>query len=78
MKWESQPSGMMNGLRGVWGSDKDNMWAVSDNGTILKGNGTTWTLQSSGTKEPLNGVWGSDKGNVWAVGYNGTLLRYMP
>ena len=37
------------GLRGVWGSDANNVWAVGEAGTILKYDGSSWSAQSSGT-----------------------------
>ena len=64
-----------NALRRIWGKDANNTWAVGDNGTILKWNGSSWSSQSSGTTQDLYGVWGSDANNVWAVGYNGTIIK---
>jgi hypothetical protein len=51
-----------------------NVWAVGDNGTVLKWNGTAWVAQSVGvTNSSLYSVWGADANNVWAVGSGGTI-----
>ena len=36
--WAAQVSGSIQYLRGVWGTDASNVWAVGDFGTILKWN----------------------------------------
>jgi hypothetical protein len=62
-------------LPSVWGSDANNVWAVSDYGVILKWSGSSWDPQVSGTTKNLLAVWGSDANNVWAVGLGGTILK---
>lgn len=63
-------------LRGVWGAGRNDVWAVGDNGIILKYNGTTWNPVDSTTKFGLRGVWGSAANDVYAVGLGGTVLHY--
>jgi len=63
-------------LRGVWGSDASDVFAVGHGGTILHYNGTSWSSQTSGTVNTLYGVWGTASNNVFAVGASGTILKY--
>ena len=73
--WVPQTSGSTENLRAIWAADATNLWAVGDNGTILKGDGTNWTAQTSGTSQHLRAVWGSSATNLWAVGDGGTILK---
>ncbi len=73
--WLPQTSGTAVNLNGVFVFNATNQWAVGDNGTILKGDGTNWTAQTSGTTQHLRGVWGSSATSLWAVGDNGTILK---
>ena len=73
--WQN-PLPQGNALRGVWGSDANNVWAVGDAGTILRWNGTAWAAHAAGTTAALNGVWGTDASNVWAVGAGGAILKW--
>ncbi|MDH4475540.1 MAG: Calx-beta domain-containing protein [Verrucomicrobiaceae bacterium] len=74
--WQPQSSGSTENLRAIWAANATNLWAVGDNGTILKGDGTSWTAQSSGTTEHLRSVWGTNATSVWAVGDNGVILFF--
>ncbi|MFM2165844.1 MAG: hypothetical protein RIS79_215 [Verrucomicrobiota bacterium] len=74
--WLPQSSGSTENLRAIWAANATNLWAVGDNGTILKGDGTNWTAQTSGTTEHLRAVCGSSATSVWAVGDNGTILFF--
>jgi regulation of enolase protein 1 (concanavalin A-like superfamily) len=73
--WLPQTSGSTQNLRAIWAADAANLWAVGDNGTILKGDGTSWTAQTSGTTQHLRAVWGTSATSLWAVGDGGTLLK---
>ncbi|MFL5600605.1 MAG: hypothetical protein ACJ78I_09435, partial [Gemmatimonadaceae bacterium] len=70
--WSSQTSGSTQLLRSVWGSAGNSVFAVGDNTTILRYDGSTWTAQTvNGTPSPsmdLTGVWGASASNVFAVG----------
>ncbi|MBK6574473.1 MAG: hypothetical protein IPG21_18805 [Saprospiraceae bacterium] len=48
--WSVENSGITSDLLGMWGLNKDNIWAVGRSGTILKYDGSAWVsqLQSSG------------------------------
>lgn len=74
--WLPQSSGSTANRRAIWAADATNLWAVGDNGTILKGDGSTWSAQSSGTTEHLRAVWGTSATSVWAVGDNGAILFF--
>ena len=74
--WLPQSSGSTANLRAIWASDATNLWAVGDNGTILRGDGTNWTAQTSGTTQHLRAVWGTTSASVWAVGDNGVILFF--
>lgn len=78
--WSTVINGSVNrqGLFGVWGTSRSNIWAVGFHGTILHYDGTSWAEVASGTDRNLAAVWGSSASDVWAVGdqvilhYNGT------
>lgn len=57
-------------LRGVWGDGNGTVWAVSDEGNVLRGDGSTWTLHVSALG-PLRAVWGSGPLDVWVGGDGG-------
>jgi hypothetical protein len=64
-------------LRGVWGTDFNNLIAVGDGGVILRRqNGGNWAKMTSPTTQNLRSVWGTDMNNVYAVGAAGTLLKF--
>jgi len=74
--WVTMTSGTTEHLYSVWGSSCSNVFAVGDNGTILRYNGRTWTSMTSGTSMGLQGIWGSSATNVFAVGWSGTILHF--
>ncbi|MFD0894047.1 choice-of-anchor D domain-containing protein [Luteolibacter ambystomatis] len=76
LNWNSQLSGFQLDLKGVWGTNTSNVWAVGMSGVIVKWNGSSWGSQSSGTGNDLYGVWGLDANNVWAVGLSGTIRKF--
>ncbi|MBN2105909.1 MAG: DUF1566 domain-containing protein [Deltaproteobacteria bacterium] len=72
--WKSPVSST---LRGIWGIDADNLFAVGDGGIILRRqNGGNWAKMTSPTTQNLRSVWGTDMNNVYAVGAAGTLLKF--
>lgn len=72
----SEPGAPLTALSGYETTALPGIWAVGANGTLLKGNGTTWTLKSQGPTEDLYAIWGVHDSNVWAGGKRGTLLHY--
>lgn len=63
-------------LHGVFAVDADEVFAVGDQGTILRRSSDQWTEMSSGTTKNLRGVWAASSSDVWAVGVEGTILRF--
>jgi hypothetical protein len=59
-------------LRGVWGDDAGNAWAVSGEGNILRWDGTAWKVHASALGT-LNAIWGSSPTDVWVAGDRGLL-----
>jgi len=51
-------------------------WAVGDNGTILRWDGSAWNSTASGTTRNLNGVHCVTSNDCWAVGNQGTILHW--
>ena len=50
-------------LSGVWGSSASNVFAVGDNGTILRYDGNRWNASASGVTTSLYAIWGTDGNN---------------
>ena len=63
-------------LNGIWGPDAANLWAVGDQGTVLKRVGGSWVSQTSGTTNDLTGIFGLNAQNFWVVGQNGVVLQH--
>jgi len=66
-------------LRGVFGFDPNDVWAVGDESTVLHWDGEAWTKLATpfdvvADKPRLFSVWGSSKGDVWIAGA-GVLLH---
>ena len=71
--WSIQPS-----LRALWGSSRDDIWAVGYGGqafTYRPASGT-WVQHNSRTSADLTAVWGAGRGDVWAVGQDGTIRHH--
>src|SRR5262245_26790825 len=56
-------------LTSVWGSGKDDVWAVGSGGTIIHYDGSAWkpTPPDPPTMNTFYGVWGSGAKDVWVV-----------
>jgi hypothetical protein len=78
LAWTSIDSQSTVVLRGIWGSSKDDIWAVGDKGTLrrMKSGAARWEIVPSPTNEDLHAVWGSAANDVWAVGDAGTILHF--
>jgi hypothetical protein len=65
-------------LRAVWGSSKDDVWAVGRRGTVrrYRDEAAEAEVVAAGTTEDLHAVWGSAPNDVWAVGDYGTILHF--
>ncbi len=60
-------------LWGVWGTASDNVFAVGNDGTALRFDGTTWRRQMGGDQGDLFGL-GGDGTTTIAVGTGGTVF----
>jgi hypothetical protein len=62
-------------LRGAWGASASDLFAVGDQGKLLRFDGARWLLDQE-TYSDLKAVFGTGSDNVWAVGANGSALRF--
>ncbi|MCB9732801.1 MAG: hypothetical protein H6745_09345 [Deltaproteobacteria bacterium] len=69
-------------LNWVFGFGSSDVVVVGNDGTILRGDGTTFSQVASPTDQDLWGVWGAAPDDLWAVGGNAspggvpTILRW--
>ncbi len=74
--WCPVPTGIsaFAALTAVWGSSKDDVWAVGSNGTIVHWDGATWALvpppnsfypPQLPVKNTFRAIWGSGSNDVW-------------
>ena len=60
----------MNELTAIWGSGRDDVWAVGGN-KVIRWDGSSWVSKLTGLATMVfNGVWGSGPSDVWVM--NGT------
>jgi hypothetical protein len=62
-------------LMAVWGSGKNDVWAVGSRGTILHWDGTAWVPTPSGSKQTFFAVAGKGPNDVWAVSSRDVVRR---
>ncbi|MBX3205290.1 MAG: hypothetical protein KF764_09485 [Labilithrix sp.] len=62
-------------LMSVWGSSKNDVWAVGSRGTIVHWDGMAWASTPSGTTQTLFAVSGTGAGDVWAVSSRAVALH---
>jgi len=65
-------------LNDIWGTSKENIFAVGDAGNILHYDGNSWSKMK--IDEPyshLYGIWGSGPDDVFVAGQNGTIKHYI-
>lgn len=66
-------------LRSVWGSSRDDVWAVGDASDFFHFDGKTWspiTLPMTPAVADFTSIFGSSSSDVWAVGASGTALHF--
>jgi hypothetical protein len=66
--WCQETSPTTNRLHGVWAASTSDVFAVGDNGTIVRRVNGTWTQMTSPTTNHLRGVSGTSSSDVWASG----------
>lgn len=65
-----------DGILGIWGSARDDVWAVGRGGMVLHYDGTSWRpYDTPQTDLHLSNVFGIRSDSVWAGGY-GTLMHW--
>lgn len=74
--FEREPALELPLLHGVFALDENDVFAVGDEGTILRRTSDAWTAMASGTTRDLRGVWAASPSDVWAGGLDGTILRF--
>lgn len=70
--WTTSATGTTRKLHAVWGAGPANVWAVGDQRTVLRYDGTNWNVELAATTANLFGVWGRNANDVWLVGQSGT------
>ncbi|MCS6912895.1 MAG: hypothetical protein NZ890_06620 [Myxococcota bacterium] len=64
-------------LRGLWGTDVGDLWAVGDEATVLRRTPTGWRVLSGvPTRAALRAVDGQGPSSVFLSGHGGTVLRW--
>jgi hypothetical protein len=78
MSWTSIDSQSSVTLQAIWGSSKDDIWAVGDTGVIrhMTAGALRWAIVPSPTTEALHSIWGTAANDIWAVGDFGTILHF--
>lgn len=59
-------------LTGVWGDGEGVVWAVAQEGDVLRWDGSAWSIARAGAT-PLHAVWGSGPTDVWVASDTGLL-----
>ncbi len=57
-------------VKALWGDGNGVVWAATEQGDVLRWDGTTWKLHVSDLG-PLNAIWGSGATDVWVGGEQG-------
>jgi hypothetical protein len=75
-QWLLAESGVTAELLAIHGSSPDNVWAVGDNGVVLRFNGTRWERLETNLPTRFSGVFAAAPNDVWVVGEEGVILRW--
>lgn len=68
--WTQMTLNELCGIRGLWGTSSNNLYAVASRGKIFHYNGKVWSLVNSGTNVFLSDVWGFSNESIYACGYD--------
>ena len=74
--WNALKNYSLGDLRGCWGVDVNNVYAVGLGGVVLYWNGTVWTQQDTNTSTDLYSVYGIAANDIYVVGDSGTVLHW--
>ncbi len=62
-------------LMAVWGTSKNDVWAVGSGGTIIHYDGNGWTATPPRVQNTLFDIWGSGPNDIWVVSSTEVLLH---
>lgn len=74
LRWAPQTT--TSTFTGIWGATANAVYAVAQEGSIWRFDGTSWKDLPSGGFNGLLGIWGSDTNDIYAVGGGGDVLHY--
>lgn len=74
--WSTQTSTAKQTLNALWGLSDKEIYAVGNQGTIVKYNGSQWATIPSPTTSHLISIYGTSSTDIWAAGFDGTILHY--
>jgi len=57
--WTGAYMSELSNVNALWAADSANVYGVTDYGTVLHYDGTTWTEDSTGVSAQLKDIWGS-------------------
>jgi len=60
-------------LRGVWGDGTGVVWAVSEDGKILRWDGSAWSIHTTVAGTAFSAIWGSGPTDIWVAGTGGLM-----
>jgi hypothetical protein len=69
------PVSSLYSLTSVWGSSRNDVWAVGSGGSIIHYDGTTWTATPTPVRNTFHAVWGSGPNDVYAVSMTDVLFH---
>ncbi len=67
--------GVADMLMAVWGTSKNDVWAVGSGGTIIHYDGSSWTATPTDVLNTFHAIWGSGPDDVWVVSSTGVVLH---
>jgi len=69
------PVSTLYALTSVWGSSKNDVWAVGSGGTIIHYDGGAWKETPTPVKNTFHAVWGTGPTDVWAASMTNALFH---
>lgn len=77
LKLVETDSRSLRGLKALWGSGENDVWAVGAQGVIRHWvGGEAWIIVPSPVTDDLYGLWGAAPDDVWAVGDHGAVIHW--
>jgi hypothetical protein len=67
-QWAAMNSGTTANLWAIWGASASAVFAVGDQGAIIRYDGVSWSPMEGGAGGDLVGIWGSSPSDVFGVG----------